>query len=371
VHIQLITGAIGAGKTAQVVSWIKFGADYKDRVVYHHSIHWVHPHDPGIRVYCDSPRCMVCPDDPDKVTGLKAANWHEWAEPNAVLMFDECQFIWPRSDAKSAVPPGVDAMTKLRHMKITMFLMTPHPMKLHVDARRSATIHHHFSKTGLGRKCKTFDEACDDPSNGFGAESKFDPIPKKTFGMYISSESGHTKVKRPIPRKLVMMVGFLVALVVGAGWLFSSGGSPLDENGRLSLVSQANDVPVNEGATAGAGVTNTLQQFASGVGSAVSGVDGGNGIPPMLTRAYYEQILDSVPMVPGYPETAPMYSHLVGELRPAELPRLAGCIQAVGTKRCNCYDQDGKRYPTTLQRCEAFFDGRDRGYIPPAALAGP
>lgn len=363
-HIQLVTGAIGSGKTAQVVSWIKFDPGYVDRMVYHHSISWAPGHDPGVRVYCDSHSCLVCPEDPGRESGLKAKDWHLWAEPNSVLMFDECQFIWPRRDHKIATPSGVDALTRLRHMKISMFMMTPHPMKLDVDARRAATIHHHFSKTGLGRKAKTFDEAQDDPANGYAPESKFDPIPKKVFGMYVSSEAGHTNVKRKLPRKLVMLTSFIVILTAGiSSWLFSSG-SPLDASGRLSLVSQAATTTVDPVPSSEPVVTNSLQESGANFGVRVSGGDGGGGSSPMLTRPDYENLLNAQPVLPGYPETAPMYTHLANDLRPDEIPRLSGCIRASKQKRCSCYDQKGKKYHTTLDRCEAFFDGRDRGFIP-------
>ena len=347
----LMTGAIGSGKTAHAVHALLTRDDLKGRPIFHHGINWTPGNDPGQRVYCEDASCLVCPNDPGHKTGLKATDWHLWSEPNAILFYDECHYIWPKRDPKRAPPAGVASITQMRHRKVDMIVLTPHPMFLDIDVRRLMNEHWHFLQHGLGRKCYYFNPYSDDPLDTRGAEVEMTRLPKSIFGQYVSSEAGHSKFRRKVPRK------FAIALIWIA-LLFGSVFFTLPDAGSFLSVTEAEVEPVEPLPALDVDQGVQVSRVRPAGGGLLAGL-GGRGLEPVLTREDYVELLDPVPVVPGWPETAPKYSHLVQEIRPTEVPVLSACAKRSGEQRCFCYDQHARPYPTTLSRCEAFLDRRD------------
>ncbi|REM12184.1 hypothetical protein DSI34_10975, partial [Mycobacterium tuberculosis] len=118
--ITLITGTPGAGKTLYTISKLLLslvGTTVKQEV------------DGETReyprtIYTNIRGLMI---DHEFIDGSNAGglrNWHEWAKPGSIIVFDEIQKVWtPRANG-SAVPPDIQALETHRHMGVDFILIT-------------------------------------------------------------------------------------------------------------------------------------------------------------------------------------------------------------------------------------------------------
>jgi len=347
--IIIITGTIGAGKSAEAVSMIKFEDAYKGRMVWHHGINWTQGNDPGQRVYCESPACLICPDDPNRATGRLARDWYKFANKNDVFFYDECHHIYPTRGKDQKESESVLRLRESRKLGYDFIFCTQNPMFMDVNVRKLGAPHYHFFRHALGRKRVVFEEYSDDVKDYRNGTVEFAPLPKRAFGLYQSAEI-HTGAKRRIPQKLKV----LLAVIVGFGILGTYLIQDLFIGGRIALGGQIEEV-----------VTNTEQALEQVQEPFIDRSTATNiqrdtvnqlNIDPMT----YIKLLDSVPIIPGYPETAPIYSHLSSNLLPDSLPEIRACLINLDQIECKCYDQTGQKYETTFQRCKSFIDGNER-----------
>lgn len=137
------------------------------------------------------------PKDGDKF-GLN--NWHEWAKPGSVIVFDEIQKPWPLAAAGSKVPPCIEALETHRHMGVDFIVMTQHPMLIHANLVRLMGRHLHIRRMGnMGLAIVYEWDSCSRTllyKNAF-AKSPY-KYSKDVFQLYKSAEL-HTKQPRKMP----------------------------------------------------------------------------------------------------------------------------------------------------------------------------
>jgi zona occludens toxin len=144
-------------------------------------------------------------------------NWHEWAKPGSVIVFDEIQKPWPLSAAGSKVSPCITALETHRHMGVDFIVMTQHPMLIHANLVRLVGRHLHIRRMGnMGLAIVYEWDSCSRTllyKNAF-AKSPY-RYAKDVFKLYKSAEL-HTKQPRKMP-SLVWGVGIGLAAMAYFG----------------------------------------------------------------------------------------------------------------------------------------------------------
>lgn len=127
-------------------------------------------------------------------------NWHEWAQPGSVIVFDEIQKVWPLAASGSKVPPCIEALETHRHMGVDFIVMTQHPMLIHGNLVRLMGRHLHIRRMGnMGLAIVYEWDSCSRTllyKNAF-AKSPY-KYSKDVFQLYKSAEL-HTKQPRKMP----------------------------------------------------------------------------------------------------------------------------------------------------------------------------
>ena len=147
--IYLITGNMGTGKTSRAVNMILTNEDglFKTKA------------EDGTEI--DRP-LFFC-----HIEGLDTAkfNAHELSKEQiqeaplrdvipegAVLIVDECQYVYPPRAAGRTVPPYIQELTELRHHGHTLILMTQHPQNIDIFVRNLVSKHIHLERKAIGMK---------------------------------------------------------------------------------------------------------------------------------------------------------------------------------------------------------------------------
>lgn len=137
------------------------------------------------------------PKDADKF-GLN--NWHEWAQPGSVIVYDEVQKPWPLAAAGSRVPPCITALETHRHMGVDFIVLTQHPMLIHANMVRLVGRHLHIRRMGnMGLAIVYEWDSCSRTLLYKNALAKSPyRYSKQVFDLYKSAEL-HTKQPRKMP----------------------------------------------------------------------------------------------------------------------------------------------------------------------------
>lgn len=142
-------------------------------------------------------------------------NWHEWAKPGSVIVYDEVQKPWPLAASGSKVPPCITALETHRHMGVDFIVLTQHPMLIHANLVRLVGRHLHVRRMGnMGLAIVYEWDSCSRTllyKNSL-AKSPY-RYPKSVFKLYKSAEL-HTKQPRKIP-SLVWGVLFGILGIAG------------------------------------------------------------------------------------------------------------------------------------------------------------
>ncbi len=152
-----------------------------------------------------------------KGTGQGLRDWHLWAKPGAVIVYDEVQQVWkPRANG-SPVPPDIGMLETHRHMGVDLVLITQNVMLVdrniqalmarHLHVRRMANLNlaivyewDHCSKSLMYSKALT------------KTPWRYD---KKIFKLYHSSDL-HTKQPRSMPGLVwFILLGLVAAAILG------------------------------------------------------------------------------------------------------------------------------------------------------------
>jgi zona occludens toxin len=196
--ITLLTGAPGAGKTAQLVEWLR--TLYADRPLYVHGLNGLTlPH-----------------------TEVDASRWHLDVPDGAILVVDEVQQVWrPRGPGHGA-SEAVKALETHRHRGIDVFLTTQKPNLVDANVRGLVGRHVHLRDTGwLGRYQYEWPEVSENLAwKTCPLKRKF-KLPKAAFEYYKSAVE-HTTVQKGRSWMPLITAGLCVSGVALAFMVYRS-----------------------------------------------------------------------------------------------------------------------------------------------------
>lgn len=139
-------------------------------------------------------------------------DWHKWAKPGSIIIFDEVQKSWKPRAAGSHVPPDIEALETHRHMGVDFILMTQH--SLLVDRNLLAFVARHLHVRRFGNMNLAIIYEWDHCSKSLLFKNSISKAPyrynKAVFELYKSAEL-HTKQ----PRRLPFVLWFILAGVCG------------------------------------------------------------------------------------------------------------------------------------------------------------
>lgn len=280
--ITILCGNPGAGKTALLVEWLR--TIYKDRPVYAYNV-----------------KGLTLPH-------TELADLHDW--PNvvpdgALVVADEVQEAWRPRGPGQKVPADIAALETHRHRGLDFIVLSQKPRLIDANVRSLCGRLVYLRDQGiLGRHWYEWNE-CPDQLNFKAAPiRKRYRLPKAAFSLY-KSATLHIKPERSFPT----MLAVLAVAVVGFGYFGWRSYSTIGE--RAGWIKPGAAAPA-------AGASAPVRSYGS------------------RPRTLVEYQREAIPVVPGRPETAPMYDHLRQVVR---MQRVIGgfCING----RCRCFDQDG------------------------------
>lgn len=208
--IELLTGAIGSGKTCRAMDYLKEVAK-DNRPIFVHGIRGLTLEHEAM--YCDSLSCKSCKENkPTSGDFLMVDQWHIWAPDGAFLLIDECQHIWRPRASGAKVPDSITAFEMSRHRGIDFLLLSQHPQLFDINIRKLITRHEHIDGNWKGGYIHEWASCNSDPAT-LSAPTKrnYKPDPKN-WDLYISSDK-HTK-KAPLKKPFLFYVMPVAALVV-------------------------------------------------------------------------------------------------------------------------------------------------------------
>ena len=228
-------------------------------------------------------------------------DWHQWAKPGAVIVFDEVQRHWqPRANG-SKVPDDIQALETHRHMGVDFIIITQNVMLVDRNIHALAGRHLHVRRIASMPMAIVYE--WDHVSRGLLYAKSLTKSPwrysKKVFKLYKSAEV-HTKQ----PRKIPGAVWFILAALLGTAVLGPTTYARLTDR-------------INGGKPPEQGATTP----ASGIGAK--------------------------PGAPAVPASAPAAAP--APVAAASAPVFAGCIST--RERCECFDTQGQKMSVDVASC--------------------
>jgi len=318
--ITVITGTPGAGKTLYAIQKLLLPLVGTDVVQEVDGVVTIHPR----TIYTNIKGLTIDHEfiDGGDVNGLR--DWHLWAKPGAVIVFDEVQKIWsPRANG-SAVPDDIQALETHRHMGVDFILITQNVMLVdrnihalggrHLHVRRVAnmpfaTVYEwdHVSRQLLFAKSIT---------------KSFFKHDKKVYKLYHSADL-HTKQ----PRKMPGVLWFLLIAVVVLAWK-----GPDAFRGLTGK-------PISTPASAASSSSTSSPAAAAAASGAVAA-----GPVAIDDRTAW------LPRISSRPESAPAFDQL-RQVR--AMPVVAGAM--CNAKGCRCVTQQGTNAGLSDDECRAWL----------------
>lgn len=235
-------------------------------------------------------------------------DWHLWAKPGSVIVFDEVQKIWPPRANGSKVPEDIMALETHRHMGVDFILITQGPMLIDRNLHMLCGRHLHVRRVANLPFATIYE--WDAMSRGLNYKASVNRIKywynKAVFKLYKSS-SLHTKQPRRLP-------AVLWGLLLGAGLLAWKGPVVYESiyGGKSAIAAPASSAPKGES----------------------------NQVKTQHAKAEQEHQKPAEPL----------------------LPKVSGCISTA--KRCSCFTDQGEQIEMGVQFCESTTRAR------PDILAG-
>lgn len=326
--ITVITGTPGAGKTLytieklllpQVGKTIK-GRDEQGNEVQHER-----------KVYTNINGLQIEHEliDGGETQGL--LDWHKWAKPGSLIVFDEVQKVWPPRPNGSKIPEHVQALDTHRHLGVDFILITQNVLNVDRHIHALGGRHLHVRRVANMPLATVYE--WDHISRGLLYSKAISKSPwkysKKVFKLYKSSEL-HTKQPRRIPGLVWFILFGLAAMAVLTPQVFERIG------GRLS------GKPV---------VSNEKPAAVSGAPGAA-----GSAAQPVPAVAPAKQVIDErvdfMPKLSDRPWTAPAYDQLRVVLR---MPLVDGAM-CNAKQGCICFNE-GERLEMSHEACEEWIEG--------------
>lgn len=303
--LHFITGANGAGKTANSLKWVR------DRQVKEN------------RPVCFNGRFDVVEDG--ELKHWKKIDIKDWqAEPDGTIFFvDEAHNDFPNRPAGSAVPEYVRMLAEHRKRGFDFYLISQHPGNIDAFVRRLVGApgwHRHLKRVAGGSSLVSVlqwdavNPNCERNGSGATAEVSTAPLPKEVYGWYRSASLHTAKLRIP---KAFFVLGGAVLVTGAAAWY-----------GMSALSSQVK--------AEGAGKVSSGSQMMVSAGSSRSNE----------TMSTAEYLAARTPRIADLPHTAPAYDQVT---TPTVAPYPAACVQ-MGDK-CRCYTQQATILKVSLEVC--------------------
>jgi zona occludens toxin len=232
-------------------------------------------------------------------------DWHQWAKPGSVIVFDEVQRHWvPRANG-SKVPDDIQALETHRHMGVDFILITQNVLLVDRNIHALAGRHLHIRRVANMPMAIVYE--WDHVSRGLLYAKSLTKSPwrysKKVFDLYKSAEV-HTKQ----PRKIPGLVWFIIAGILG-----------------LSILAPT-----------------TYARLSQRI----------NGTPPQA-QAQPKTPASGIGARPASASVASDDAQVQSEAMPEQpQPVFSGCAAIVN--RCDCYDTAGTRVEMDMNYCVAL-----------------
>lgn len=211
--ITVITGTPGSGKTLYCIQKLLLpivGTHVAQDV---DGVTTMHPR----TIYSNINGLMLDHEliDGSDTGGLR--NWHEWAKPGSVIVFDEVQKIWPPRANGSKVPEDIMALETHRHMGVDFILITQGPALIDRNLHMLCGRHLHVRRVANLPFATVYEWDAMARTLNYKAAVNREKYwyNKKVFQLYKSS-SLHTKQPRRVPAVLWGLL-FAVGLVAWKG----------------------------------------------------------------------------------------------------------------------------------------------------------
>lgn len=142
-------------------------------------------------------------------------NWHEWAKPGSIIVYDEFQKVWPPRPNGSGVPPDIQTLDTHRHMGVDFILLTQNCMN--VDRHILGLVDRHLHIRRVANLPMAVVYEWDHASKSLLFKNSLTKSPwrydKSVYKLYKSARV-HTKQKRKLPG----LVWFVLAGLAGAAY---------------------------------------------------------------------------------------------------------------------------------------------------------
>lgn len=238
-------------------------------------------------------------------------DWHLWAKPGAVIVFDEFQKAWPPRANGSKVPDDIQALDTHRHMGVDFILITQNVINTDRHVHGLVGRHLHVRRMANTHMCIVYE--WDHCSRGLLYAKSLTKAPwrysKKVFKLYRSADA-HTKQPRRIPG----LVWFILAGVIGVGVMAPTTYARLSER-----------------------------------------IAGGKPKPAQVAQASAPAEAKwsaEPPAAPASAANGPAGTEVPAPAQPASAPVFAGCM-ATATA-CRCYDTQGNTLDREPEACKAM-----------------
>lgn len=256
--------------------------------------------------------------------GQGLRDWHQWAKPGSVIVYDEVQRVWPQRANGSPVPPDMAALDTHRHMGVDFILITQGANN--VDRHLLALVGRHLHVRRMGNLPVTVVYEWDHCSKSLMYSKSLAKHPwrydKSVFKLYKSADA-HTKQPRRIP-SLVFIVGLAVAaaayfLPATYGRIVARAGGQLQET-----VTKADQVKPAE--------------------------------PKEAAPIEAEKALLAYLAAPGQKEDVFVPGQTNNDFSTQTIaPEFAGC--GAMFDKCNCFTTTGKKVEKPIEFCQAETKG--------------
>lgn len=236
-------------------------------------------------------------------------DWHKWAKPGSVIVFDEVQKVWaPRANG-SKVPQHVQELDTHRHKGVDFILITQSVMNVDRHVHALGGRHLHVRRVGNMKAAIVYEWDHVSRSLMFSKSITKSAwrYSSKVFKLYKSSEL-HTKQPRRIPSLIWFVLIGLITLAVGMPMYLDRMKQKISPEAQISK-NVGNQKVVKSGAA-----HDSLVPASHAAGS-----------------------------------VAPPQPAVVAE-DPA--PKLAGCVRSAA--RCSCYDGAGQVMATEPGTCDVL-----------------
>ena len=359
----LVTGTLGTGKTAAVVSWMEnnhngmFTHDVEmdgkivaiKRPIYVYEIRGLdHQHFGSVgRTY----------DDLDYDLPLhEQVPAGDMGDPNsfgATVIIDEAHNCFPVRASAAKTSALVESFAMVRQYNINVILITQHPSSIDKFIRDRLAIHYHLERQQVGTKLYEF-YRCETDLSRY-AISKAVGVsysPDKKIFKYYKSAASHAKVKKRLHWSLYLAIPIIILLLSFFGYIIAKASGMLDSNPDQTISNEQTELDRQMSSNA-IGANNATQSSVITTNNAANNATSQNLKPE-----------DYVPTIPEQPWSKPLYNN-VRQVKSFEYP----VGYKISKSKCTAYSEQGTELNIPQKDCFRWQkDGLFNPYREPVRL---